>query len=134
MISTEQLLHQIRQRRGDEPPLPEDPAFGCPPPAIYLSGLLAERGMEKREVIRLLGLDRTYGYQLFNGTRRPTRTVLIRLAALLGLDLAGTNRLLAVCRRQPLYPRVREDAALIWAIERHMPLEQLDALLETLYA
>ena len=133
MNSTEQLLHQIRQRTADDGPFWEDAAFSCPPPAIYLNGLLAERGLEKQDVIRMLGLDRTYGYQLFNGARRPTRTFLIRLAVLLGLDLDRTDRLLQICRRQPLYPRFREDAAAIFAIEKHLSLEQLDALLENIH-
>ena len=130
MKSTQQLLHQIRSRRTEDIGFLRERDYTCPPAAIYLSGLLAERGMTAKDAIRALGLDRSYGYQLFNGTRRPTRAMLIRLAVLLGLDLAGTDRLLQICGRQPLYPRVREDAAAIFAIEKHLSLERLDALLE----
>ena len=106
------------------------PDYACPPMPIYINGLLAERGLTTKDAIRDLGLDKSYGYQLFNGTRRPTRALLIRLAVLLELDLAGTNRLLQIGGKPPLYPRVREDAAVIFAIDRHLPLEQLDAMLE----
>lgn len=130
MKSTQQLLHQIRSRRTEDIGFLREHDYTCPPAAIYISGLLAERDMTAKDAICALGLDRSYGYQLLNGTRHPTRAMLIRLAVLLGLDLAGTDRLLQIGGRQPLYPRVREDAAVIFAIEKHMSLEQLDALLE----
>ena len=130
MNSTQQLLNQLRDREETDLGFLDDPAFACPSAAIYMAGLLAERGMTAKEAIQALGLDKSYGYQLFNGTRRPSRAMLIRLAVLLGLDLDGTNRLLQIEGRPPLYPRVREDAAAIFAIEKHMSLEKLDALLE----
>ena len=133
MKSTQQLLHQIRSREADDASFLRDADYACPPAAIYMCALLAEREISVKDAIRALGLDRTYGYQLFNGTRRPTRNVLIRLAALLELDLAGTNRLLQIGGKQPLYPRVREDAAAIFAIEKRLPLDRLDALLEGRY-
>ena len=130
MKSTQELLNRLRERDGADLSFLRDPDFSCPSAAIYMAGLLAERRMTAKEAIQALGLDRSYGYQLFNGTRRPTRTVLIRLAVLLGLDLTGTNRLLQIGGKAPLYPRVREDAAVIFCLEKRLPLEKLDALLE----
>ena len=130
MKSTQELLNRIRDRETEDPSFLRDPDFSCPPAAIYMCGLLAEQGMTTKDAIQALGLDRSYGYQLFNGTRRPTRAALIRLAVLLELDLAGTNRLLQIGGRPPLYPRVREDAAVIFAIEKHLSLDQLDAIWE----
>lgn len=130
MKSTEELLHQIKEQKTDNVSFLEEADYRCPPISIYLCGLLAERHMETRDAIRALGLDRSYGYQVFNGTRRPTRNILIRLAFLFRLDLDETNRLLKIGRREALYPRIRYDAAVIFAIERKLSLEQLDALLE----
>ena len=130
MRSTQQLLNQLREREESDLGFLQDPEFACPPVAIYMAGLLVERHMTAKEAIQALGLDKSYGYQLFNGTRRPTRTMLIRLAALLGLDLAETDRLLQIGGKPPLYPRVREDAAAIFAIEKHLSLDKLDDLLE----
>ena len=130
MKSTQQLLHQIRGRESTDLSFLGESDYTCPPAAIYINSLLAERDMTAKDAIRALDLDKSYGYQMLNGTRRPTRAMLIRLAVLLGLDLAGTNRLLQIGGRQPLYPRVREDAAVIFAVEKHLSLEQLDTLLE----
>ncbi len=128
--STEELIHQIKENRSGGLSFLDGADYHCPPTAIYLCELLTERGMEVRSTIQALGLDRSYGYQIFNGTRRPTRNILIRLAFLLGLDLDQTNRLLKIGRKEVLYPRIRRDAAVIFALERKMSLEQLDALLE----
>lgn len=130
MKSTEELLHQIKEQKTWNPSFLEDADFSCPPAAIYLCGLLTERNLEIKDAIRELGMERSYGYQIFNGTRKPTRNILIRLAVLLRLDLDGANRLLKIGRKEVLYPRIRHDAAVIFAIEQGLSLEQLDALLE----
>ena len=57
---------------------------------------------------------------------------LVRLARLLELDLDQTNRLLKIGRKEALYPRIRYDAAVIFAIEKKLPLEQMDELLTML--
>ena len=133
MKSTAKLLHQIKDCPEEELPDLDSPDFACPSPAIYMCALLSAHGLEIRDAIRALGLDRSYGYQLFNGTRRPTRALLIRLAALLELDLAETDRLLKICRKESLYPRFREDALAIHVLEKKLGLEKLDSLLEGNY-
>ncbi len=130
MKNTEELLHQIRNSGSGDLSFLEGSDFNCPSIEIYVCGLLAQRGLEVRDAIRALGLERSYGYQIFNGTRRPTRNILIRLAFLLGLDLDETNRLLKIGHKEVLYPRMRYDAAVICAIEKRLSLRQLDVLLE----
>ena len=132
MKSTEELIHQIKEQKINALSFLEQREYSCPSVSIYLNDLLAEHRMETKDAIRRLGLERTYGYQLFNGTRKPTRTLLIRLAILLGLGLEETNRLLKIGRKEILYPRIREDAAAIFAIEKRLPLSQFDELMERL--
>ena len=132
MKSTEELIQQIKEQKINALSFLEQREYSCPSVSIYLNDLLAEHRMETKDAIRRLGLERTYGYQLFNGTRKPTRTLLIRLAILLGLGLEETNRLLKIGRKEILYPRIREDAAAIFAIEKRLPLSQFDELMERL--
>lgn len=132
MKSTEELIQQIKEQKINALSFLEQREYSCPAVSIYLNDLLAEHRMETKDAIRSLGLERTYGYQLFNGTRKPTRTLLIRLAILLGLGLEETNRLLKIGRKEILYPRIREDAAAIFAIEKRLPLSQFDELMERL--
>ena len=132
MKNTEELIQQIKEQKINALSFLEQREYSCPSVSIYLNDLLAEHRMETKDAIRNLGLERTYGYQLFNGTRKPTRTLLIRLAILLGLGLEETNRLLKIGRKEILYPRIREDAAAIFAIEKRLPLSQFDELMERL--
>lgn len=130
MKPTNELLHQIQSQKGQDLSFLKGKDYTCPPLAVYLCDLLVEHGLEKKDIIRKLELERTYGYQLFNGTRKPTRKLLIRFAVLLGLTLEETNRLLKIGGKEILYPRVRQDAAVIFVIEKKMALDQLDEILE----
>lgn len=132
MISTEELMSRIKEEKADDMSFLEQKEYVCPDITVYLCDLLAEHQKEVKDVIKQLGLERTYGYQMFNGTRKPTRNFLIRLAVLLGLTIEETNRMLKIGKKEILYPRIKEDAAVIYAIEKKMPLEKLEELLEGL--
>ena len=130
MKSTDELISQIKAQKKKDRAFLGQKEYACPPISTYLCDVLAERHLETKEVIRRLGLERSYGYQMFNGTRKPTRIMLIRLAVLLGMSLEETNRLLKIGRKEILYPRIREDAAVIFAVEKKMSLEEMDELLD----
>ena len=96
---------------------------------MYLNGLLREHRLSVQDVVVKCCLDRSYGYQLFNGTRRPTRDFLLRLALLLRLGEAQVQRLLKIAGRQPLYARSRRDAAVLYALTHSLTLEGTQELL-----
>lgn len=130
MKSTQELEHQIRQ--SETPEVLAGEAFGLPDLPGYLSGLLGEHGMTVGEVVLRCNLERSYGYQLFNGTRRPTRNFLLRLALLLGLGEEETQRLLKIAGRPALYARSRRDGAVLYAITHRLSGEAADELLRDL--
>ena len=59
------------------------------------------------QVIERSQIERTYGHQLFNGTRRPSRDKVLQLALGLGLSVDETQRLLRAAGKSPLYPRLK---------------------------
>ena len=81
MKSTKELEHQIRESTTAKVLVGED--YALPPLPIYLNNLLHRHGLTIQDVVIACNLDRSYGYQLFNGTRRPSREFLLRLALLL---------------------------------------------------
>lgn len=115
-----------------DPEMFHDLAPTLQPPFQYLADLLKERGWLVRDAIRACYLDRSYGYQLFNGTRPPTRNFLLRLALVLELDERNTQHLLARCAKPILYPRNRYDAAVLYALGHRLSLEETDELLQSL--
>lgn len=130
MKPTKELINQIKNRKKGDMDFLQEQDFKCPQIQYYLADLLGEKGISRGDFIREMNLERSYGYQIINGNRRPSRELLIRAALLLGLDLEETQRLLKIGKREILYPRVRKDALAIYAIEKGLPLREYLELLE----
>ncbi len=90
-----------------------------------------ERGETREHVIKRSGINRTYGHQLFNGTRSPSRDKVIQLVLGFALDIDQTQRLLQAARECPLSPRVKRDAALIYCVMHQLDISEAPKLLES---
>ena len=55
--------------------------------AEYLQQLLDEKGLERSKVVREAGLNDTFGYQIFKGTRKASRDKVLQLAFAMQLGL-----------------------------------------------
>lgn len=88
--------------------------------AEVLSKFIDERRTNKAEIIRILNVDRNYGYQILNGTRAPTRNCLIRIALILKLGTDSINYLLKLAEKPPLYVRNTVDAKVFYAVQHNM--------------
>ena len=94
-----------------------------------LDQLLSEKQLSKAEVIRASNIDRTYGYQIFDGRKSPSRDKLIMLCFGIGLTLEETQRLLNIAGLRELYPRDSRDAIISFAILHHMNLIDANEIL-----
>jgi hypothetical protein len=72
--------------------------------------------MRRSDVIRKANISRTYGFQIFNGTRIARRDYYLAIAIAMHLDLDTTQWMLAICGVGVLYEPIRRDAAIITAI------------------
>lgn len=90
----------------------------------YLQGLLEQKGMKRIEAIHAAGLNETFGYQIFTGTRGAGRDTLLQLALAMGLSLRETNRLLQVGGSNGLYCKNRRDAIIIFCTEHGSSLQE----------
>lgn len=97
-----------------------------------LRDLLDQAGLSAPEWMAAANLSKSYGYQILRGERIPGRDVLLRTALVLRLSLQETQRLLALGGCGALYPRVRRDAAVIFALNQHMSLLETEELLASL--
>lgn len=127
MRSTHELEQEIRS--GKDPFLLDGEDFSPPELADYLHTILEAHGMTVIQAIQRCNLDRSYGYQLFNGTRRPTRDILLDLAIHLGLPEAETQRLLKLAGRPVLYARNRRDAAILYCLNHRLSHAEAEELL-----
>lgn len=131
-VRTDTLLRKILQSSSLEEALHqnEDQMISAPFPD-YLSSLCAEKGLVPERVILRADIDRSYGHQLFNGTRRPSRDKVIQLAFGLELPLPEAQRLLQVAGKSPLYPRLRRDAVILFCLLHEKTVLEAQELLQS---
>ena len=97
--------------------------------SAYFLSLDKVKQMTRVEIIRKSGLERTYAYQILNGTRLPGRDKVIALALASGLSLTETQRALEICSLGILYSRNRRDAILIFSVNRGITVQETQELL-----
>lgn len=128
-ITTGELLDRFSKATNlkdifEDEDIPQLPLFH-----EYLRELCQSRGEIAERVIKRAGIDRTYGHQLFNGRRKPSRDKVIQLAFGFGLDVEETQQLLKIARHTFLYPKIKRDAAIIYCLARNMGLAETQNVL-----
>lgn len=96
----------------------------------YLDILCEEKSIKKSEIIKKTNLDRTYAYQIFNGTKTPSQDKVIQIALALSLDLHDTNNLLTLSKNKVLYPKIKRDALIILCLNKQYNLFKTNELLD----
>ena len=128
--TTSKLFRRLRNRESGESFLNQ--AQAAPTCARVLREILEQAGMTASEWIAGADISKSYGYQVLRGERIPGRDILLRTALTLQLSLKETQRLLAVGGCGALYPKVRRDAAVIFALNQKMTLLETEDLLSSL--
>lgn len=95
----------------------------------YLSSLLIKYHISKNEVIRRSYLNQIYGYQIFAGTKSPSRDKLISIIFGFQLHLDDAQRMLKIGGANELYPRKRRDSIVIFGLNKKLTVQELDDLL-----
>ena len=123
-LKNERNVEDYRNRNQDEFVLPLNE---------YLSSLLTEKKLSKREVIEASQLNREYAYHIFSGTRKnPSRPKLLALAIAMRLNLGEVQYLLRYAKQSPLYPRNPWDSTIIFAVEQKLSVMETNELLHQL--
>ncbi|MCL2628452.1 MAG: helix-turn-helix domain-containing protein [Oscillospiraceae bacterium] len=82
----------------------------------YISQLCVQKGVSRDRIIKKADISKTYGYQIFNGERNPSRDRVIQLAFSFEMNYDETQELLRVARKTALYPKITRDAVIIHAL------------------
>ncbi len=128
--TTNTLLQKLVNGKSLQKVLDSDAeSFAEVPLTKYLQELCEERDVVPEQVIKKAQIDRTYGHQIFNGTRNPSRDKLIQLAVGFGLSLDETQMLLKKAGKSVLYSKIKRDAACIYGISHGMNMMELQELL-----
>lgn len=96
----------------------------------YLDDMLKKYKITKSVAINNSALNQIYGYQIFDGKKKnPSRDKLIQLIFGLGLDVTDAQRLLKIAGVNELYPRIKRDSIIIFAINKKVSVSECDELL-----
>ena len=128
--TTSKLFNRLRNRESGEAFLNQEQT--APTCARVLREILTNARMSAPEWIACVNISKSYGYQVLRGERTPGRDIILRTALALQLSLKETQRLLAVGDCGALYPKVRRDAAVIFALNQKMTLLETEDLLSSL--
>ena len=96
-----------------------------------LAELTEEHGLTPARVIERSLIDRTYGYQLYSGKRKPSREKVLQLSIGLRLNMDETQTLLRAAGHSALYPRIRRDAVILYGIRKKMDVLEIQEYLQS---
>lgn len=95
----------------------------------YLCFILREHNITESTLIRNSQIQRTYAYQILNGTKNPGRDKVIALCLAAQMNFEETQRALTLAGLGQLYPRRHRDSILIFALEQQLSVQQINELL-----
>ena len=96
----------------------------------YYRSLPQVQALTDSDLINLSGIEKSYYYQIFKGTRNPSRDKVLRLCIGAGLSMRETTRALELSQLAPLYPKNRRDIIISVAINQHASVLDTDMLLD----
>lgn len=88
-----------------------------PPFSEFITDLASEREEVPERIIDRANLSKSFGHQLFNGRRKPSRDSVLQLAFGFEADYELAQELLKVARKSQLHPRVRRDVVIIYCLQ-----------------
>ena len=96
----------------------------------YIKAILAEKGMSIADMQKRSCIDRTYIYQIMDGSKRPGRDKIIAMAVACRMTLPECQRALEIAQEGILYAKSRRDSVVIYAINNKLDIMDLNGLLE----
>lgn len=95
----------------------------------YITQLCRKLGEVPEHIIKRANIERSYGHQIFRGTRNPSRDTVLQLAFGFGAGVEQTQELLKYAGKNSLYPRVKRDAVLIYCLRDHFTIVETQRVL-----
>ncbi len=95
----------------------------------YLTQCMNSRNMTRAKVIDGANIQKNYGYQIFDGSKKPSRDKVLSLCFSMALSVEESNRLLKLSDHAILYPRIARDSIISFALEKKQNLINANLLL-----
>ena len=132
-LTTDELLKQLRSVNSisklNEYTSALDAHNSCQSFSEYMLDFLNNHKIATSTLIEASQIQRTYAYQILNGSKNPGREKVLALCISAGMNLDETQRALTLAGLGKLYPRRKEDSVIIFALERSLNVLQTNELL-----
>lgn len=131
MKKTEELLHNILSARDINAVVKASKEDMLEKSlAVFLGEMLRKYQLEQKEVMERAQIASAYGYQIFDGQKKPRRDKIIRLGFGFPLTVDEMKQALRCGGVNDLYPRVKRDAYILYGLQKQMTVLDLNLLLE----
>ncbi len=131
--NTDELMHLLNEAKNCEQLQTYTDALSHQVPlqtfSEYINSKMNEQNLSAAELIAASQIQRNYGYQILNGTRKPSRDKVLALCLALRLNLADAGRALTLAQLGQLYPKNRRDSILIFSLNKRLSVLQTNELL-----
>jgi hypothetical protein len=95
----------------------------------YIVKLCDKKGEVPERIIKRANIERSFGHQLFKGTKKPSRDTVLQLAFGFEADVDTAQELLKHAGMSALYPRIKRDAAIIYCLHNSLTIVQTQNVL-----
>lgn len=96
----------------------------------FWTNIVEHSGMTKSDIINKSDFSYVYFYDVIAGKKIPTSDKIIRLVLAMHLTLDQCQTALRYCGKSQLYPRIKRDSIIIFAITHNYTVLQTQELLK----
>lgn len=80
---------------------------------MFLNAYIKTKGLIKSQILKEAEMNEIYGYQIFSGSRNPSRDKLICLCIAMKMNLEEAQLALKIAGYASLYPKIKRDSIII---------------------
>lgn len=129
--STEDLLEELQNEncKIDEYLKGNSESFVYDKIKDFWEAAIEKSGYSKSNIINKSDFSYCYFYDVINGRKIPGRDKIIRLILTMKLSVDECQEALRISGRSALYPRIKRDSIILFAISNGLSIYQLSELL-----
>lgn len=95
----------------------------------YILEISTSKGYSKSDIIRNSEIYRSYGYQILNGKKSPSRDNVLKICIGNKFNLEQTNRTLTLAKLGVLYAKDPRDSIFIYALNNKLNIINVNIIL-----
>lgn len=129
--STDNLLNELQNEKCNiENYLQSNPdSFVFDSINEFWEDAISRSGLSKSNIINKADFSYCYFYDVINGRKIPGKDKIIRLILTMHLNIDDCQEALRLSGRSSLYPRIKRDSIIIYAINKGLTVYQTSELL-----